>query len=552
MHLLAPLAAGMAGAAGGTVEVYARGTSTPITLYTDFEGTVTTSNPATLDANGRAKLYVDQYARCVVKNSSGSTVIDFVDGKDANAVELRSASIVGNAYVGGAAAAGNPISVEAAINKLVTSFGTTDFNVLLAGSSTTMQAALGALWRARVFDVKQYGALGDGATNDLAAINAAASAANAAGGGIVFFPPGTYQISAGLTMFTTVEYVGVGPALSIIRAATDFVVVSGSTMPLAFRKLGFARSGAMSMWVNIASGSGSPTFEGCSFVNTSVATPGDGAFEHNGTGKLTFRRCSMGYDAAAATRFLAVYGNGEMLLEDCAVSFVGFQGYQGYVSGSNPGYARLTLIRTTFDMSTGSGSGGIAASGIVVGDYAILRMHQCRSVADADASSAQNIIFMSGTTESYVYEDGNDFSAHYTQILTTSTHGPYIIGSAAAATNARRGTRELSSLAALNMNASPITALISQAKSSIIRTTAGAGTRVINADAPGANGEHAILAVHNDTGSSITYQWGSLTASSGTTFAVAANSVRTFDLVYITERAKWFIVSDVAGAETAE
>jgi polygalacturonase len=42
------------------------------------------------------------------------------------------------------------------------------------------------------FDVKQYGAKGDGKTADRAAINKAIDAAVAAGGGTVFFPSGTY------------------------------------------------------------------------------------------------------------------------------------------------------------------------------------------------------------------------------------------------------------------------------------------------------------------------------------------------------------------------
>jgi polygalacturonase len=42
------------------------------------------------------------------------------------------------------------------------------------------------------FDVRVYGAKGDGATIDTPAINKAIEAANAAGGGVVRFPPGTY------------------------------------------------------------------------------------------------------------------------------------------------------------------------------------------------------------------------------------------------------------------------------------------------------------------------------------------------------------------------
>ncbi len=43
-----------------------------------------------------------------------------------------------------------------------------------------------------VFDVRQYGATGDGKTLDTSAVNAAIDAAAAAGGGLVLFPPGTY------------------------------------------------------------------------------------------------------------------------------------------------------------------------------------------------------------------------------------------------------------------------------------------------------------------------------------------------------------------------
>lgn len=43
-----------------------------------------------------------------------------------------------------------------------------------------------------VFDVKHYGAADDGATDDTAAIQRAVAAATTVGGGIVYFPRGTY------------------------------------------------------------------------------------------------------------------------------------------------------------------------------------------------------------------------------------------------------------------------------------------------------------------------------------------------------------------------
>lgn len=71
-------------------------------------------------------------------------------------------------------------------------------------------------------NVKQYGAVGDGATDDTIAIQAAISAAQNAGSGAVFFPPGTYAISAPLTVtHTNMALIGTGNA-SIIQPLSGF------------------------------------------------------------------------------------------------------------------------------------------------------------------------------------------------------------------------------------------------------------------------------------------------------------------------------------------
>lgn len=551
MHLLAPIAAGMTGAEGGTVEVYARGTSSPITLYTDFEGTTTTSNPASLDANGRAKLYVAEYARCVVKTPGGATVIDFVDGKDANAVELRSASIVGNAYVGGAAAAGNPISVEAAFNKLITSFGGTDFNVLLASASVTLQAALGALWRARVFDVKQYGALGDGATNDLAAINAAASAANTAGGGIVFFPPGTYNISAALTTFSTVEYVGVSAALSIVRTSVDVPAFdAGASAPRGLRNLAFATQAAShTFWLRQLSGAGNCLIQDCTFAACTAATAGSKAFRNNSASEQRYIRCSLAV-SSSSDGILGVFGDGALTVcDDCTLSMTNVTGYLASV-GANSTMATLRLERCRITYS----SDNVAHEnlGVLVGARSTTHVRGC---VLTPATQESQIFQINSATETYVFEGGNDFSASYAALTpgNVGTYSPYAY--LALPTRAVLGSRESAVIAPDSPNGATITVYMSLAERHIIRTTGGAGTRAIASDSLysfGVNGQRATIAVHNDTGSSITYQWSTGFSNSGTTFAVAANSVRAFSLIYIAERAKWFLVSDTAGAETAE
>lgn len=72
--------------------------------------------------------------------------------------------------------------------------------------------------KALAYDVRTYGAVGDGATDDTAAIQAAIQAATSTGGGVVFYPPGTYLVSAELTIVSNVCHVGSGNA-SVIKAA---------------------------------------------------------------------------------------------------------------------------------------------------------------------------------------------------------------------------------------------------------------------------------------------------------------------------------------------
>ena len=60
------------------------------------------------------------------------------------------------------------------------------------------------------FNVLDYGAAGDGVTDDTAAIQAAFDAASAAGGGTVLVPPGYYVVSATLNTYSFVNIIGLG------------------------------------------------------------------------------------------------------------------------------------------------------------------------------------------------------------------------------------------------------------------------------------------------------------------------------------------------------
>jgi len=71
-----------------------------------------------------------------------------------------------------------------------------------------------------VFNVRCYGAKGDGHTNDLDAILAARDALNAEGGGVLFFPRGTFVVSDTIELGASTTVLGLGAA-SVLRAKPD-------------------------------------------------------------------------------------------------------------------------------------------------------------------------------------------------------------------------------------------------------------------------------------------------------------------------------------------
>lgn len=79
------------------------------------------------------------------------------------------------------------------------------------------------------FDVKDFGAIGDGSTDDTAAITAAIDAARAAGGGIVWFPAGTY-ITSTQTLYGDITMQGVGwQSVMKLKASTNAHLIDTPT-----------------------------------------------------------------------------------------------------------------------------------------------------------------------------------------------------------------------------------------------------------------------------------------------------------------------------------
>lgn len=251
MHLIQALAAGVNGAENGTATITVRGTSTNATYYTQFDGgDGGTTGTLTLDSNGGASVYVDQLVDVTVSDSSGTTVRTFTEMVGAANVEVKSQSFTGTHYDTAASAAGNPTTLLAVLDKWRDNAGGTaddvDWKVDVGGTATAIATVAGAT-EGLVFNVMdpQYGATGDGTTDDTTAVQAAMTAA--AGGGTVFFPKGTYRVTGALNMTESCSLVGVKPGVSAIvhdSASADILnlTTGGSSPHVEIKNLRFYHS----------------------------------------------------------------------------------------------------------------------------------------------------------------------------------------------------------------------------------------------------------------------------------------------------------------------
>lgn len=177
--------------AGGTLNTYIPGTTTPKTVWSDVGQTTPQPNPVVLDSAGRASLWGQGQYRLILKDAAGNLIWDRVSicGSGATtfasiaALRAASGSAGQLAYVLGYAAAGDG--------------GQGMFYSASSGDAdnggTIIVDAAGLRWYRDIdqgeWNVQWFGAKIDGATDDTAAIQSCITAAIAAGTN-VYIPPG--------------------------------------------------------------------------------------------------------------------------------------------------------------------------------------------------------------------------------------------------------------------------------------------------------------------------------------------------------------------------
>jgi len=124
---------------------------------------------------------------------------------------------------------------------------------------------------AHIYNVKDYGATRDGVTDDIDAINAAITAAVAAGIGTVFFPSGKYRISSAINVTAgSVSLAGESAVTSILLAdgagVYNMVYITGGNYT-NIKDLGFWSDNGTKVGINLAVGKGGrSTYSDLSFI----------------------------------------------------------------------------------------------------------------------------------------------------------------------------------------------------------------------------------------------------------------------------------------------
>jgi len=145
--------------------------------------------------------------------------------------------------------AATKVYVDSTVSTTIGPIPTSDAYVTATGSITSRKLADRF---ADEVNVKDFGATGDGVTDDLAAINAAFSAVASLGGGEVFFPPGTYKINGQLTPGTNVSIRGSGIDTTLIDgSAATYTAVFGSAGMLVYPATAYTALPALASNVSV-------------------------------------------------------------------------------------------------------------------------------------------------------------------------------------------------------------------------------------------------------------------------------------------------------------
>lgn len=218
---------------------------------------------------------------------------------------------------------------------------------------STKKASLASIFNLN-YSVTDYGAVGDGSTDDTTAIQAAITAVNAAGGGTVYFPKGVYKVSSSITLYSNVYLQGT-PNESIIDVSAldadiDIFAVAGSvgdavalgssavenTTDLAFATSGLVADDYLLVYADKAVTT-TPSYQG-EIVRIDTVTDGSNVVLHD-----TLRDGYLTTDTASVRKITFV----ENITLD-GLSFLGGTYTTRITRGLNASYARNISVKNCY------------------------------------------------------------------------------------------------------------------------------------------------------------------------------------------------------------
>ncbi len=140
---------------------------------------------------------------------------------DGNTIQVGTATLGDGVVVKRTPAPDNPSSGAL---KVFSPDGEALYTIDSTGHMSIISAGAGVGGTPDWYNIKAFGAKGDGVTNDSVAIQDAINAASAAGGGNVYAPVGTYRVTSALVMKTKVNLIGDGKGVSVLKATANNLI----------------------------------------------------------------------------------------------------------------------------------------------------------------------------------------------------------------------------------------------------------------------------------------------------------------------------------------
>ena len=215
---------------GGKVWHYITGTSTLKDTWSDVGGIALNTNPVVLDSQGSAAIWGKGAYRQLLLAANNDQIWD--ESTTSGISDAMDPVTSASSLVLAKTALGISAPWQSVIGAASLSLGMATMGISVAMQPVTAAATL-ALARTAlgvdavglsVYNVMAYGAVGDGVSDDRAAIQ---SAIAACASGIVYFPPGTYKILSTVFLKPGVAMWGTTPLSSTIVAGANNINIFG-------------------------------------------------------------------------------------------------------------------------------------------------------------------------------------------------------------------------------------------------------------------------------------------------------------------------------------